>query len=1076
MVVHGRYGDIVNITGRDKILLHLMNQQEFKDSKGEVPYRICQRGIAEYVSLSRNRVSELLRDLVQKEKLEEITKRVVGLERRRKVYFLTDQGRKRANELRDELKEKKVAVKVGEEDDRRKVKLENIDKFIETGDPLLSALNRMEDDVIDLTEEEEEREDVFVGRQEEMKYLNKVLKKVKDQGSSTVFVTGPAGIGKTSLVSEFKQKAAEEGFEFLSGNALYESAEPYRPLRSALERYETLASMFKPEEIPGKKEVRDKETFDAERHAEWYEISQKMKEIAAERPFVVFLDDLQWSDRATLELLHYLSAELDDPRVLFIGAYRPEDLDGDHPMQECKDRMIRENLFDELELAPLNWEDTKKIVKNQLGRKDIPDEFVKLVHQTTEGNPLFIRESVIQMLEDRTIKPKKNEYPTSRDAIEIPDVVEAVIQRRVKRLSEDTEKVLSKAGIIGEKVPFQLLHKVTGLNEVELLDHLDVLVDTELFQDDPKEEVFSFSHTLIHLAVYEDIPTRVREGYHRVVGEKMVELYHNELESKYSDLGYHYERGGDLREALDYYRRAGEEAKSVYAHEDAIKMYKKVLKLFEKVGSKELTEVEILEEVGDTYKIIGEYEKAKSSFEEAVDKSTENSKKQMFYRKIGTVLKEEGNYDDAMSFIEKGLSISEENVERCRSLGAKGNVLMRRGEFDKAAEVFNKERDVAEGSGYLEGQARALHDLGTLHLKKGNYDESEDQLKKAVDIWEDIEDLQGLGDSLHSLASNYFYKGETNKALTHLEQSLDIREKIGDKIGMASSLSNIGTIYDHKGEIDSALKYHEQVLNISEEVGDGRGMAVSLNNIGKINIHKGKLDEALDYCQRSLEISEKIEAKERLTTSLNYLGDIYEYKGELDKALRYYERGLTISEDIGEKRGIAVSLFHLGTVHASKGELDEALESLQESMDLADKIGEKNLLAPIRCRLTEVWLKKDELDKADKTSKKALGLADELGSNWEKGMSHMFRGMVYKRERRWQESEEELSKSIETLKEADYQGELARAEYEFGSMWKAKGDEKKAKEWLEEALSMFKEMGMQIWIDKAKEEFALLAG
>ncbi|MEF8874477.1 MAG: tetratricopeptide repeat protein [Candidatus Thermoplasmatota archaeon] len=1063
----------MNITGRDKILLHLINQQGFKDTKGEVPYRICQRGIAEYVSLSRNRVSELLRDLVQKEKLDEITRRVVGLERRRKVYFLTNEGRKKARNLRDDLREKKVSVKVGEENEQRKVKLRKIDKYIETSDPLLSALNRMENDVIDLTEEEEEKKDVFVGRREEMKYLSKVLKKVEDEGSSTVFVTGPAGIGKTRLVSEFKEKVAKEGFEFLVGNAFYESAEPYRPLRSALEKYETLASMFRPEKIPEKQEIQDEESFDAERHAEWYEITQEMKEIAADRPLVVFLDDLQWSDRATLELLHYLSVEVDNPPVFFIGAYRPEDVDGDHPMQECKNRMIRENLFDELELSPLDWEDTKKIVKNQVGRKDITDKFVKLVHQTTEGNPLFIRESVTQMLEDGTIKPKKNEYPTSSDAIEIPDIVEAVIQRRVNRLSEDIEKILSKASVIGEKVPFNLLHKVTGLDEVELLDHLDVLVDTELIQDDPKEEVFSFSHTLIHLAVYEDISARVREGYHRVVGEKMAELYQDELEGRYSDLGYHYERGNEIGKAVEYYRKAGEEAKNVYAHEDAIEMYQKVLNLVGEHPEVELDRSDVLEGLGDTYKIIGEYKEAESSFKAALEETPKRERQQRLYRKMGRTLKEKGSYDEAQDIVEKGLSITEEKeVEKCRILGLKGEVLIRQGEYEKAIEIFNQEKELAERLGNPEEKAKALHDLGTIYLKKGDLDEGEDHLRRAVELREESEDLKALGKSLHNLAAIHIYKGEIDKALKYQGRSLAINEEMGNKLGLSGSLHNLGNLYLDKGDLEKALERYERSLEIRKEIGDKQGVAGSLNNIANLYLDKGDLENALEYHERSLDISEEIEDKEGIANSLNNMGIVYQYKGALDNALEYQERGLKIRKDLGDKKGIAGSLKNLGIVHLLKDDIDSALELLQKSLDFTKEIGEKKQTVENLCRLTEIWIEMDDLEKAERISEEGLEIAEEMDLRWEKGMCHMVRGMVYREKKRWEYSEEEFEKAIEILEEVGDQTEAARARYESGSMWKAKGKERKAEDRFKEALSMFEEIGMELWIRKTKEELS----
>ncbi len=1067
---------MVDIPGREKILLHLMNQQDYKEGTGEVPYRICQRGIAEHVSLSRNRVSELLRELVKNGEVEEGTRHVVGLKRRRKVYFPSGMGRKRARDIRDDLKDEEVKVRVGEEEKERKVTLKRIDRYIETSDPLLSALNMMEDEVIDLTESDGGEKDVFVGREEEMDHLKEHLNEVKEKGASTVFVTGPAGIGKTRLVSEFKQDVAKKNFEFLTGRSFYETSEPYRPFREAFDRYETIASMLGPEKVSDRKDVEDKKRFDAERHAEWYETAQEVKETAAERPLVLFLDDVQWADRSTLELLHYLTVELTDSPVLFIGAYRPEDLDKDHPMKECRDRMVRENIFNELRLEPLDWEDTKRIVKNQIGAKSIPDDFVKLVHQTTEGNPLFTRECINQMLEDGTLKPRKNEYPESEDALDIPEVVESVIQRRVKRLGDETQKILSKASVIGEEFSFELLQEVTGLSELELLDHLDILVDTGLIEDDPMEEVFSFSHTLIHLSVYEDISPKIKRGYHRVVGKEMEQLYEGELESIHSDLGYHFEMGQEMNKAVGYYLKAGEEAKRVYAHEDAIEIYHNILDILDEYPDASMDRPEVLEALGDTYKIIGKYEQAETCFQGALDETTEREKQGRSYRKIAESLKKRGDYDKAGEFIERGLSLIEDDqTEGCKLLAQKGLVSMRRGDYTEAIRSFKKEKDLAEKIGDSKDRANALHDLGTIHLKKGEFAQAEGHLEKAIELREELEDMKGLGKSIGNLAAIYIYKGELDKALEHQKRSLDINEKRGDKLGMAGGLHNLGNIYLDKGKSEKALEVYERGLKIRKEIGDKLGISGSLNNIGNLYQDKGDLKKALEYHERSLDISEQIGDREGIANSFCNMSMVYHYMGELDEALEYQQRSLAIRKEIEDKQSIANSLTKLGTIYLRMNDLTNAQEQIEQSLELAEEIGKHNLSALNLARMAEVMVEEGNLDKAEKKVEEALKITHKFGLRWEEGMCRMVCGILYRKKEGWDESMKQFEKALEILEETADREELARAHREYGLMFKAKGERKKAERHLKKALSMSEEMGMDLWTGKVKDNLDSLS-
>ncbi|MFW5898767.1 MAG: AAA family ATPase, partial [Candidatus Saliniplasma sp.] len=159
--------------------------------------------------------------------------RVVGLKRRRKVYSLTPKGLERAREIRKQLENEKVILK--KDSSEHEVELGKIDSYIDSQNPLLLALNNINDErVINLTQKEiQKKEDVFVGRKDEIEFLLKKLNHLKNNNSLAILIKGKAGIGKTRLVNEFKHKAIPAGFEFLMGKGHYDSSEPYLPFKEA---------------------------------------------------------------------------------------------------------------------------------------------------------------------------------------------------------------------------------------------------------------------------------------------------------------------------------------------------------------------------------------------------------------------------------------------------------------------------------------------------------------------------------------------------------------------------------------------------------------------------------------------------------------------------------------------------------------------------------------------------------------------------------------------------------------------------------------------------------------------------
>ncbi|MFW5946720.1 MAG: tetratricopeptide repeat protein [Candidatus Natronoplasma sp.] len=1020
--------------GRDRILLHLEAEKDFTEIEehGEVPYSLCQKGIAESIDLSRNRTSEIISDLAEAGLVKEDVYRVVGLKRRRKVYSLTSEGYKRAKNLRSEVEDEKV--KVITKSSEAEVKLKNVDSYISSREPLLVALKKMDESkVIDLTESEKEGSDVFAGRIEEMKLLKRKLAEVRDNGSSTLFVRGNAGIGKTRIINEFKERALSEGFKFYSGKGLYEKSESYLPFIVAFEE------LNKSDEAPslplfgndrGENTSIERGIDEENREMIFHETTEILRSLSEKSPMVIFIDDLQWADKASLMLLHHFSERLTDAPVLFIGAYRPEDVDDQDFLKELLQRMNRENLYDQIELGPLRWEHTKEIIQGHLGRLSVPDEFVELVYETSEGNPLFSEELVKQMREEGVLDPDKNRFPSKTDGVELPKVVSDIIESRIKRLDRKNLKVLRIGSVIGEDIPFSLLNSMTHMDSFELLEYVDILTGLGIWQSEPEEDVFSFGHGLIHDAVYHNIPKQMRKELHSRVAESTQEVFEDKIENHYSDIGYHYKRAEEFSKASEFYRRAGEKAESIYAHENAVEMFEEALELAERSYLQEENWY-ILEKLGDVHKTIGEYNTSLEYYEKIPKEKADSEHQQRIYRKKASIYEREGDFDKSVETIEEGLSEKyDESIESCRLLYKKGGAEVRQGMYDRAKDDFLNALDIWKSFGGDREYAMIEQGLGNVYLYKGEYEESLEHLEKALETWRSLGDREGESATLNSLGIVNLNKGNLDLSLEYYKKSLDIRKKRGDKRDIHSTLNNIGTIYLKKGDMEKAIEHYQESLDIWEKIGDKQGIVISLINMGEYHLKQGDYESSLEKQERSLEISEEINFKKGKAASLSNMGKIYFLKGNIDRSKENFERSLNVCREIGYRSLLPNPLRGLAEVFLSDRDYERALEMVEEGLEISSEVGLKT----------------------------------------EEGICHRIMGKIYSGMGDIDHARKSFEKSKEILEEVGDKKELAELLYHYSLMLKAESEIERGERFLERSRRIFGEMGMDRWVEKCEDE------
>ncbi len=1105
---------MVNVESKDLIFLILEGYDEFEE-EDEVPPYITAYELARTLGMDRSKIHELLEKLEENGLIKQEKKSIDGYSDQRKVYFLSEKGRKEEADLWDDIKNESISILT--EDEKKTINLEYIENFISGRNPIVKGLlNIDEQNEIDLTEIEDETE-VFVGRKEELRELIEGLKQVKQDGAQTIMIEGEAGTGKTSLVLKLKSFAKELGFEFLFGRCQSETSDPYLPLKEAFDDYiekqtrqrsgGSMAFLGSPQ----RDSLEDKNLFDSQRKETFYDTTEYVRNIAEENPLMIFLDNLQWVDKATLDIWTYMDDKLEDSPVLFLGTYRPEDISKDHHLNSMIHRLLRQDRLKTVQLDSLAYEDTARIIKCVLGVQELPKKFIEIVHEKTDGNPLFIKESVKEMVEEDIIDIENDKYPTQGDKISVSDLVHNVIERRINRLSDETVRIVQIGSVIGESIPFDLLSGTVDMSDIDLLDHIDILTRNNIWKESMDEEKFFFSHELIEDTVYRSIKGLKKKLLHKKIAENIRDIYEDQLDEWYSELARHQVVAENYSEALDYYIKAGEKAENVYANEDAIELYEKALELYDKANKRDIEKLDIIRKITKAYSLIGEYEKSREYLDVGLDHTEDNEEKQKLFRNIGETYYEQADWENALDYIQKGLSTTEaKNQEKCKLLSLKGWIFTQKGDYDKAEEIFNEEKEVAEKIESEEQIGQVYHDIGTTKLRKGEIDTSIKKFEKAIEIREKTDDKIELQKSYNNIGIAYSDKGDFERSEEYYRKSLEVCENVGDKSGVSASLNNLGTIQMKKGDMEKAKNTFEESLEISKKLGDKHGKSISLTNLASILLSLGEIESAEKNLEESMKISEEIGAKNLIATIFSINGMLEKKMGDLKRAKEELRESIKICENIGRDMDRCIASHEIGEIDLLEGKYDEAKRRQLDAKEICEKLGAKEMMASTRDGLAKVYSELGEVKKAIELHEEAIeiarkandveseiqnliGLSEDLlqTKEFEKAEKYSSKAETYLQNRdnpelyirnkiitakikaeteNYQEADKYLKEALKKSRDTKDKIWEAKSLYEYGILLSKRNEENEGRERLERAMTMFEKIGMERWKEKAKTE------
>jgi class 3 adenylate cyclase/tetratricopeptide (TPR) repeat protein len=469
----------------------------------------------------------------------------------------------------------------------------------------------------------------FVGRSAERDTLVDAWKDVVAGGRRVVLIAGEPGIGKTRLVKEVCRLAHDHGGLVLWGGCEEDLGIPYQPFAEALRWYATAGPIDDLRELLGTlggeliRLIPDLDRLvpglaapvnadpDTERYRLFESVVELVAALSARTPTLLVLDDVHWAAKPTLLMLRHLLRASNELRVLIVATYRDTDLDRTHPLADMLADLRREPTVERLALTGLDEQGVTEFLERTAGHAlDHPGRALAVaVHGETEGNPFFIGEVLLHLVESGAIVFRDGRYSVARalDDVGIPEGVREVIGRRLSTLDPATNEVLSAASVIGREFEVGLLTTLSDGEEEVVLDALEAAERTGLVSAVPgRAAQYRFSHALVRSTLYDELTTSRRLRLHRAVARALAER--PDAPTRLPELARHFSECaalGEVDRAVEYCRRAGDAALAEVAFEEAANYYERALGALELADDPDLaTRADLLTAAGAALVII----------------------------------------------------------------------------------------------------------------------------------------------------------------------------------------------------------------------------------------------------------------------------------------------------------------------------------------------------------------------------------------------------------------------------------------------------------------------------------------
>ena len=643
----------------------------------------------------------------------------------------------------------------------------------------------------------------FVGREAERATLVERWEQAREGAGQNVVVLGEAGVGKSRLVYQLRERLAAFPHTWLEcGATPYTAGTPFHPVIAlvaqglafapedtaaeklgkierglgGLATTETVALLADLVGLPPPTRLQLSPELQRRRTIEL--LAQWTLAISAVQALILLVEDLHWCDPSSLELLGHLVAQSPAARVLVLATARPEF----SPPWPAGEHLTT------LPLARLSERETRDMVRT-LASVALPVATLDALVARADGVPLYVEELTRSVVEPGT----------ARSVEAIPATLADSLMGRLDRLSA-TKEVAQRAAVLGREFSYPLLAAVAGLEEAALRHGLARLVEAEIVfaRGEPPEATYTFKHALLQEAAYGSLLKRTRQQLHARIAQVLEERFPERVASEPEVVARHYDQAGLATPAITYYQRAGERATQRWANEEAIGHLRRALALV-------------------------------ATLPETRERQQQELGLQMAIGAPLSAARGWSNPDYEGVFVRARELVAQigEVPELPRVLEGMGAAYLMKGDLTTAVEIGNEALAAAERTGEAFDLLLGHISLGTALAYQGHFTQGLEHLEQAIALYDPGAHAafayalgfdRGAAAHAHA-ASCHVYLGHLDRALALSEQGVALARRLDHPLSLALTLFQNGLVHFERGELDRMAERIGELVRLAEELG-----------------------------------------------------------------------------------------------------------------------------------------------------------------------------------------------------------------------------------------------------------------
>lgn len=778
----------------------------------------------------------------------------------------------------------------------------------------------------------------LIGRKDQIDVLWTAAEEVQQGRGQILSVIGEAGLGKSRLVTEWRQALAfDPGFDlqWLEGHTFsYDAGTPYAPFANLFSSYFELSSAESDSDrfdrvlarlealFPGRGEQAapfiasllglplQGETADRVKYLEAPQLREQIfshvlslvERLLDSGPAVLYLDDLHWADTTSIELLQSLLALTDRKPLMIVTAFRPRRQEASWGFHEMVGRDYNHR-YHALVLNPLDEGQTRELVANILVIDNLSEKVRTKILEKAEGNPFFVEEVIRSLLDRGLVIRVDGRWKATREIGEIvlPDTLVGVITTRLDRLDDFAKHILQSAAVLGREFPSEVLEDILETpNQLE--PSLVKLQQRELVREVSRFPVraFSFKHVLTQEAAYNSILLSNRRELHRRAAEALIARSPEDAAA----IARHLLEARQSARAVPFLVQAGDRAARAYASEEATGFCRRALELKEAAGNPAV--------VRQAYEGLGH----SLAFTNRIPEALET------YREMLSLAESSGDILMKISALNKLASL----------------MALHLGQFEEAEQLLEQADDLSR----RHNEKASIPEASLLRCQmctaRGEFERVVVMMNEVTQIGEELGNPENIALGLEHIATSLVYLAEFDEAVQKAEEGLSVVREIGDRATEAWLLGMVLPFcYMNRGDLEAARASSSEGLRIADRIGALESQVISAYLLSLIARLRGEYEQALSYGRLSLEAALPLELHSPfiVAPTLGSLGMVYLEISERfrDKVSELHLHALRLLESPSAAFSGGAAWADLGHCAIALGDLKIAEEAFEKGLN-----------------------------------------------------------------------------------------------------------------------------------------------